>query len=501
LILRIVLLLFLGAVCASASSPPFRLHLSNEPTSLKPWEQKNSSAGYFLSQISGTLLTLDDGVLSPSLAEKCFFKSDVSVDCKIRTTATFSDGTPITADDFRKTWIEFLRPENHAYRADLLFSIKNAEKFFLGQVQEKDLGLTTKNGHLLISLEKRDPDFLFTLISPLLGPLKTFKFPTAELASKWITSGNYFIKSWEPQKKITLRHRSKDLEIEFLFIQEETTALNLYEKGELSFLRRLPTIFIPKYRTRKDFFQVPQVRMDYVGFGPELSKNMELRQALSHSLDFAEIQKLLYSKGKFGCPGLPESTQQKVHCVEFNLPEAKKQLALAKKKSSPLPHLSFSYSKQGGEDHKLVAEWLQSQWKKNLGIDVEVSPTENKIFLGQLKQAPPPLFRKGINPERPTCLSALEFFTPQSSENFLRLSPIANKDYFKVLTSLQKNPPNSKSRQLCSEALEILSQQSLWIPTGPIHFTLLAKPDWTGWRLNELNQLDLSRLKYSPSPR
>jgi oligopeptide transport system substrate-binding protein len=499
--LKAVFFSFFWGFASFASPPPFRLHLNIEPTSLKPWEQKNSSAGYFLSQLSGTLLKYVDGKLVPSLAESCTFKTPVLIECKIRKSASFSDDTLITAEDFRRSWIEFLRPKNLAFRADLLFSVKNAEQFFQGKLQETDVGLSVKDGHLLITLSKSDPDFLYALASPLLAPAKNFDYPEPAKAAQWISSGDYVIQSWEPKKKIVLKHRKQDLQVHYVFVQEDATALNLYENGELSFLRRLPTLFIPKFKMRNDFVQVPQNRMDYIGFGPELANHKELRQALSQSLNFSEIQNLLFSKGQYGCPGLPTDQQKEVHCLEFNLTEAKKQLSIAKKKHSTLPRLAFAYSKQGGEDHKLVAEWLQSQWKKHLGLNVEIQPTENKIFLEKLKEKPAAIFRKGVNPERPTCLSALEFFTPESSENFLRLDPQLNKEFFNPLKALQKNPPKAESQRLCSLALENLASQFLWIPTGPIHFTLLVKPEWKGWTLNELNQLDLSGLRYSPEPK
>ena len=56
-----------------------------------------------------------------------------------------------------------------------------------------------------------------------------------------------------------------------------------------------------------------------------------------------------------------------------------------------------------------------------------------------------------------------------------------------------KNKPLQK---LCSEGLEIIKNSFQVIPTGPIYFSMLLKKSWTGLKINELNQMDLSDLKF-----
>lgn len=499
LILSWGLIVFSDPPKLALKSQVFRLHLNTEPTSLKPWEQRNSAAGYLLSQISGTLLKYQNGVLSPSIAKKCQFKKKTLIDCEISSEAKFSDDSTITANAFKDSWLEFLNPKNKAFRADLLFAIKGAEAYFKGDSLASQVGLKTNKNHLLIELAKDDPDFLYNLISPLLAPQKTFNYPELGKSQAWISSGAFRIQSWELQKKITLQNiKNPALLVEFVFINEDSTALNLYEKGELSFLRRLPTLFISKYKNRSDFFQVAQNRLDYIGFGPKLQQDPLLREALTKSLDFDEITRLLASKGQFGCPGISHEVQDEASCQAINIKRAKEALALYRSSKKDFPSLIFAYSKQGGDDHKMVAEWLQSQWKKNLDLDVEIKSSENKVFLDELTKSPPSLFRKGVNPERPTCLSALEVFAEESPENYMKLGAKSFPDFFKNVDSLRPHDPplsSQKKKQFCSQAIKSLNSNYLWIPTGPIHFSLLAKPEWTGWSLNELNQLDLSSLK------
>lgn len=493
--LFVLCLLGFRASGAEPSTTPqvFRLHLVSEPVSLKPWEQKNSNGAYLLGQVFGTLLKYQDHELKPSIAEKCEFKKPLLLVCTLNPKASFSDDSPITAQDFEKSFKEFLKPQNQAFRADLLFPIKNAEAYFTGKAEISQVGIKAKDKfHLEFQLAKEDPEFVYNLTSHLLTPLKSLEIPSNASASQMITSGAYKILSWEPQKKIKLQHlRRPEVLVEFIFVTEDAVALNLYEKGELQFLRRLPTLYIPKFKDRPDFKEADQIRFDYIGFGPELKDFPEVRKALSESIDFQELNKILFTKGSFGCPGfLP--VEQSSTCVHFN-PELQNSKAQPKVWPKNLPHLKLSFSKLGGDDIKRTMEWIQTEWKKRLGLQVELEQVENKIFVEQLKTQPGPIFRKGLSPERPTCWASLSSFAEGAPEDYLK---IREPEFVKLLTKLKKSIPKPvQYHKNCEETLKYLIDHHLLIPTGPIHFTLLAKPEWTGWSLNDLNQLDLSELK------
>ncbi|MBL7687019.1 MAG: hypothetical protein JNJ49_03220, partial [Bdellovibrionaceae bacterium] len=49
-------------------------------------------------------------------------------------------------------------------------------------------------------------------------------------------------------------------------------------------------------------------------------------------------------------------------------------------------------------------------------------------------------------------------------------------------------------RKACTAAVRYLIETARIIPTGPIHFAILAKPDFAGWTISPMNQLDLRRL-------
>ncbi|MNT26215.1 putative binding protein YgiS precursor [compost metagenome] len=136
---------------------------------------------------------------------------------------------------------------------------------------------------------------------------------------------------------------------------------------------------------------------------------------------------------------------------------------------------------------------MQQQWKKNAGLQVTLEVKENKLYLDEVKKNPPALFRKGLSPDRPTCLAVLETFSEDNPENYIQLK---DAKYQKILGTLAKSTQIAEQKKLCLEGVQLLLDQHRLIPTGPMHFAMLARPEAKGWKLNQMNQLDLSGLEF-----
>ncbi len=494
--MRVQILLFFMSCswCLSllAAEPPiFKISIYSYPQTLEPQKQ-TSSVSYLFQNIFRNLFIYEGkGHLKPDMAKSCVRKNKgLLLQCQLRKDLRWSNGEKITAQDFIDTYLRILDPLSKAQRPDFLFPIKNAKAIFEGQKKPQDLGVkVTSSGKLQFNLNENDEEFEYNLSTFYLSPMKgSYDFKTM---GTFLTNGPYKIKSWKPAESISVTSDSvypgpaSRPDIDFLAIEEDSVALRLYDKKELHFVRRLPTLLISKYQDRKDFFSLPVLRFDYLAFGPELKDLPEIRKALSGSLDFKEWQTLLASVGRPGCPGFPvEWTEPQRPCLQkeaFMKPTIKKNWV-------------YYYSLQGGDDHRRTADWLQAQWKKNLGLDFKVRGVENKTYVSELKKNPPSVFRKGLSPDRPTCTSIMENFTQRHPENYIQNN---NSEFDQIVQQMRQTSQINKKNKLCRKALDILMDDAKMIPTGPYHISLLASPEFTGWHLNELNQLDLNKLKFN----
>lgn len=477
---------------ASANAPKdkdgtiFRFHLASEPSSLDPNKQRSATSSFILSNLYRNLFYYsNEKGLTLDLAESCKRDSQRRLICKLKDTK-WSDGTSVTAHEFLKTYHKILDVKNSAPRADLLFKIKNAEEIYKGKLPVKSLGVEVLDQKTLrYTFKEFDSEFEYNLANNILAPTKS------DLSA---FSGPYQVKDWSKGKRILLTpnfeykagHPARP-PVEVLFIEEDSVALQLYEKNELQYLRRLPTLFIPKFKTRKDFHFYPVIRLDYLGFGPKLDSELDVRKALTYSLNYPELQKIFSSEGRPGCAGLPDSWfPEKTPCFDYDLKK------VPQVKSSPLV---FAFSALGGEDHKRATEWMQNQWARHAKIQVKLEARENKAFVLSLENNPPDIFRKGVAPERPTCLASLEIFSKGNPENFLRNN---SEEYEKIIADLARAQSDSEKKRLCLAGINYLMDRHAFIPLGAIHFSALIKPQFKGWNLNQMNQLDLSGLYFSP---
>jgi oligopeptide transport system substrate-binding protein len=201
------------------------------------------------------------------------------------------------------------------------------------------------------------------------------------------------------------------------------------------------------------------------------------------------MQNLLKALGPPGCPSLPKRFFEHVPCHQFNLDHSRGLIKSLKYKTEKE---KLYFSQMGGEDIAKSMEWIQHQWKKNLQLQFELKPMEDAMYLSQLKTHPPGIFRKGISLDRPTCLAAVEIFKSHHPENLIQLkSPQVDK----WIEELRKSSLEPQKKKLCSRISEYLIKEALIIPLGEIHFTMLENLRFTGWSVNEINQLDLTHLK------
>jgi oligopeptide transport system substrate-binding protein len=485
----LVLLSALAVNAQTPTVPKFRLTLYSEPQSLKLQTQKNSNSLYLLNQLYRPLLRLEGNSLVDELADRCLYQNNQKLLCKIKRNINFSDGTIITAKDIVDSFKTFIDPNSKTVRADLLFAVKNAEDIFLGKKPLSELGIKAESvDEIVFELNRPDSEFIYMLANPLLSIQKGDLF-----------TGPFMVKDWQKGKTITLKRNiyywKKNLspvEIEFRFVNEDSVALSLYEMGKLDMVRRISTLFIPKLKNRKDYFEIDQYRFDYLGFNPSL--NLQIRQALSQSIPYDQFQKLYYGKPRPGCPGIPTESLIESDCINTDIPKAQ-QIYKSMDPQNNQTKLKFVYSKLGGDNHYRTAEWLQWNWQKNLGVTVLVEGIENKLFLEQIKSKAPPIFRKGISPERPTCLAALEIFVEDHPENYLKIDTAEFRQWVKEMS--EELDPVKKSG-LCKKGINFLLSNYYLIPTGPIFFSMLINTKWSGWKLNQLNNLDLSEIKFTP---
>lgn len=495
-----LLMALVFSVLTAHSDPVFRFHLIVEPQALDPQVTASASGNYlFFNLYRGLYRYHGEKGLILEGAKSCR-RGRLTMTCTLNPRHKWSNGKPIRAQDYVAAFRRLIDPQVSSPQSDVLFNVKNARAIWQKKLPVEQLGVRAVDDKTLrIEFSEEDPEFEYKLIHPALTPLPVGGYPKIEDYRSLITSGPYKIREWKKGARVLMSSNEhyglnsvQRPEVEALFVENDATALRLYESKKLNFNRRLVASEFHRFEKSPEFQQIPMARFDYVGFGPELKDQPALREALVKGIEFDGFLKLFGARTTAGCPSLPAKLMDRVTCQRTDLKKARELLKSIEKP----PKLKFFFSLMGGDDIARAAEWFQGQWKKNLNFEMELQGKEQGTYLPLLRHNPPALFRKGVSLDRPTCQAALEIFTKGHPENFIRLEDA----HYDVMVKKVGQTKGLAQKKACREAVEYLLKTNRLIPLGEMHFTILARPEFSGWNLNELNQLDLSELQFKTRP-
>lgn len=173
------------------------------------------------SQVAGTISSfLNEGltkvnpetkVVEPALAEKWEVSEDgLEWTIHLKDGLKWSDGSDLTANDFKYAWLRALDPNVASEYAYMLFPIKNGEKFNSGKASSDEVGIEVVDAKTLkVTLENPTPYFDtllgFATYYPVNQKFVEEKGDTYALeADTLISSGAYVVKSWEHNSSMIL---------------------------------------------------------------------------------------------------------------------------------------------------------------------------------------------------------------------------------------------------------------------------------------------------------
>lgn len=471
--LRKVILSFgiLGVVTAcvkkeALKTDTLRFALGAEPPTLDSTLADTGVSILILKQTLSTLFQYDEaGKIVPFDAETFEWSKDAKeLRIKIRTDLKWSDGVPVTACQYRDTFLHLLSPSHTGTLSDLLYDIRGAESFKKADHAQK-LAVSCDDQNFSLVIEVITP-YSFKTLSALAfistAPFRKDRFE--KLNEKWIVgdenhppiaSGAFVIKEWRHDRSLLLEARSltetalpKDRLSELKYIQipivkDPTTAFSMYESNELDFLEEIPPTVLPKILERSDRVITPYPTTYFVGYSFQANpvlKDSRVRKALAFSARQSEIPTLLKG-GESAAYGwiypdlLPKKFQSLNLDSELQKGAAKLLDTAGFKDRKKFPKLQLQYN--GGERHQLLMERLAYLWKTELGIEVKLQPVEWKLHVAQLKNKAPDLYRYAWTAVYPDPLFFLELFHSESMNNFGKWK---NVEYDKILQELKVVP-------------------------------------------------------------
>jgi oligopeptide transport system substrate-binding protein len=500
-----------AAPAAEKKPQVLRMNLHSEPPTADPGIAEDTTSGaVILATFDGLTRIGGDEKPHEAAAESYTVSDDqLTYTFKIRD-HKWSNGDPVTAKDFEYAWKRALDPKTASNYAYQLYYVKNGEKANKGEAKLDDVGVKALDDKTLeVKLENPTPFFLELLAFRTYFPVNQ---KVVEGNEKWageaathVGNGPFKMESWEHKSKMVLvkndNYWDKDNvkldKIEFSMVEDENTELSMFENGELDWagapMSALPTDAIPALKEQNKITTKPIAGTYWYKFNTEKPpfNNVKIRKAFAFAVDRQGLIDNILQTGQIPATGaVPPSMvlNPNGYFKDNDLEAAKKMLEEGMKELgiSKLPAITLSYNTS--EAHKKIAEAIQDQWKKNLGVDVKLENKEWKVYLEDLHNGNFQVGRMGWLGDFNDPINFLELYKDKMGGN--NDTRWENPKYKELLNQSALESDLDKRKQILADAEQVLMDD---MPIMPIYFytqSWVQNPSVKGVQMTGLGDVD-----------
>jgi oligopeptide transport system substrate-binding protein len=501
--------LSLATTCYASSEPIVRRGLGPEPDSIHIHKAQGLVAVNLLRDIREGLLTFDASgelVAGQALAWQ-LMDGGKRYRFTLRPDAKWSNGDPVTAEDFVRAWRRAFTAETMSTTAGLLKNVLNAGKILEGSLPVTELGIRAEGPDILdVYLEEPAPWILEILAHPTSFPLHAAAIEDAREAP---VNGPYVISDWIPRSSIRLRrnpmyHSPDGVQIEtveYFPIEEPAAELARYRAGELDITETIPAgRFEWLSENLPEHLRVhPYLGTFWLGLNfrhSYLGHSRDLRRALSLSINRQILVDTVLGAGE-----LPAWSVVPPGISGYE-PASMTESAMSQKEREHLAVQLFEASGAGRNQplllelryntsaiHRRVAVAVSAMWRQVLGVNTQLVNEEWKVFVNNRRMGVvTEVFRGGWIADYADPTSFLDLFI---SDNGLNNTFYSGSTFDMLMKSAALATPTTRM-EILHRAEEQLMQD---MPVIPLYYYVsrhLVNPRLTGF-VDNARDIHLSR--------
>lgn len=491
LLLLVSALIFVG--CSSSSESAEKILKMNmptgEPESLDPAKAFDEQSMDVVNALFEGLLRLDEEHQpQPAVAEEVEKSADGLVYTFHLGEAKWSNGEPVTAEDFEYAWKRVLNPDTAAKPAFLLYFIENAEAYNNGEAKEDEVGVKALDEKTLeVRLGQPTPYFeqlvCYTPFYPVYKKGLEEDDKMYGSAKAFVSNGPFKLTEWSHDSKIKAEKNEHYREadkvkldgIEWAMVKDVNTAYQMYENGEFH-IGVAPNDLQAKLIEEGKIEVGPSSGLEFFRFNvtKEPFTNKKIRQAFALAVDRKTIIENVVQGNQeaalaYVAPGtvtslgdFRENSDDRIEDAQFA--EAKKLLEEGMKEEgwNELPKVSLLYNDT--EQNKVVAEVLQETYRKHLGITIELESVEVGTYFERRGNLDYNIARSSFIADYNDPYNYLESFQTGHSMNQTGWS---NKKYDELLKKAFVEADDHRRMEHLYEAEKLLFEE---MPIFPLYY-------------------------------
>ena len=508
---------------AAAAEQVISVNWGTEPPSLDPGLASDTTSANILLNIMDPLVKLGDDLEPVASAAESWDVEGTKVTFNLRDDLKWTNGDPVTAEDFEWSWKRTISPELGADYAYQFFGIVGASDYNGCDPKKDDcnalaekVGVNAVDDRTLeVTLTSPQPWFVQQVAHHSF--LAVNRKAVEQHGEKWteaaniVTNGPFKLEAWQHNSRIDIvkwpEWRDADsVKLERVngrMISDGTTAVQAFEAGEVDVLNGgLPTEEIARLKETEDYQQYPGLGTYTYGFNVKNITDLNQRKAMSLAINRREIIDNIAQADQLpatgwtpeGMPGFDTINPDSPWLPENgDLEQAK---TLMDQAQNPKTNVNLLLNEAPG--HREIAVAVQSYWNE-LGIKTTIKQQEWAQFLEFI--GPPPdksidVYRYGWIGDFVDAMNFLELWTCDSGNNSTNF---CNKEYDQLVEKARGTADNNERYDLYAQMEQILLGEEGEVPFSPIYFytyTNLERPNvQDSFNLNLLDQVDLTQVE------
>lgn len=451
-----------------------------------------------------------DGTLEPGAAKSWAISDDGRIyEFRLREDGRWSNGDPVTAEDFVFALRRGVDPDTLSNYAGLLIPILNAQAIAAGELPPETLGVEAVDARTLRITLKNPSDYFLELLThsmtyPLHRP-SAAQWPGAfARPGRLVSNGAYMLDEWVIQSHIRLLrnpyYRDADSlaihEVYFHSLENPASELKRYRAGDLDWTDTVPHNQISWIRENlgDQFHVAPYLGVYFFGFNleqPPFRDQPGLRRALAMAADRSIITEYVSAGGEMPAynfvpplPGYPAPVPAWAAWPrEQQLEEARRLYAEAG--YGPERPLEVEVLYNTSDNHRQMALAIAAMWKQHLGVKTKIVNQEFKVYLAtRRRKDETQVYRAGWIGDFSDPVNFLDILRSDNGRND---TGYADPVYDALLDQAAAETDLARRRQLKAQAEAVMLEQQ---PVMPIYFYVsrrLVKPWVRGWKNNLLD--------------
>jgi oligopeptide transport system substrate-binding protein len=411
----------------------------------------------------------------------------------LRDDVRWSDGTPVTAQDFEYAWKRVLHPNTDSTNATLLYELKGARAFHQGELSNPNQVGVQALDEVTLAVELESPTSYFPHLLTYNATYPVPRHVVEAYGEAWtaveniVTNGPFRLEAWQQEKSIILR-RNPDYqgrftgnvqEVELSLMEKSSAGLKLYEADRLDtcYLWSLsgPEMDRVRQRYADEYLSTPALGTQIIAFDTSRPPfdDRRVRQAFVMAVDRETLADVVMggyafpATGGFVPPGMPGHSPG--IALPYDPEQARQLLAEAGyPEGRGFPAIQWS---MGYQENEFFGKYLQAQWDANLKINLTwETTTKEAMFYGKSDEGRPHMFRMGWSADFP------------DPDNFLRASCVRdlsywrNETYQQLLEEARQVTDQAKRVVLYQQADKILVEEAVIMPYFYARGHELVKP-------------------------